>query len=107
MKKIVLCILVAPLISGCATDPFGRKTVESRTTTGVLAGAAVGAAAGKAIGLDPVSGAALGMVVGGAAGYALKGPIIRKRQYYKDTRGYCYYFGSDGVARYDKPPVRC
>jgi hypothetical protein len=47
------------------------------------------------------------MVIGGAAGYATKGPIIRKRQYYLDTRGYCYYVDRAGVPRYDNPPIRC
>jgi hypothetical protein len=42
-----------------------------------------------------------------SAGYAVKGPIIRKRQYYRDSRGYCYYVSRSGVPQYDEPPVRC
>ena len=107
MKRIFLCMLATPLLGACATDPYGHRSVEGRTTTGVLVGGALGALAGSAVGLDPVSGAAVGMVAGGAAGYAIKGPVRRGRQYYKDSRGYCYYVDRAGVSHYDEPPVRC
>ena len=107
MKSIAICLLAAPLLSACATDPYGRNSVEGRTTAGVLVGGALGALAGRSIGLDPVSGAAVGMVAGGAAGYAIKGPVTHGRQYYRDSAGYCYYVDSAGVSHYDDPPVRC
>lgn len=107
MRKSILCMLAGPLLlGGCATDPYGNN-VESRTLTGVLLGGAVGALGGRAVGLDPVSGAAAGMVAGGAAGYAIKGPIVHRRRYYKDSTGYCYYVDEAGVSHYDVPPVRC
>lgn len=107
MTRIILCLMVAPLLGSCATDPYGGSSVEGRTMGGVLVGGALGALAGHAVGLDPVSGAAAGMVVGGAAGYAIKGPVTRGRQYYKDSQGYCYYIDTAGVSHYDDPPVRC
>ena len=107
MKRIVLCLAATPLLAACATDPYGSSSVNNRTMGGVLVGGALGALAGHAVGLDPVSGAAAGMVVGGAAGYAIKGPIIRDRQYYRDTHGYCYYVDQAGISHYDDPPVRC
>ena len=106
MKRIVLCLGAVPLLGACATDPYGNN-VGQRTMGGILAGGALGALTGSSIGLDPVSGAAAGMVVGGAAGYAIKGPLVRNRQYYKDTQGYCYFVDQSGAAHYDDPPVRC
>jgi hypothetical protein len=100
-------MIAAPLLCSCATDPYGRSSVESRTTAGVLVGGALGALAGRAVGLDPVSGAALGMAAGGVAGYAIKGPVRHGRRYYKDSSGYCYYVDPTGVSHYDDPPVRC
>lgn len=107
MKRFVLCLAATPLLAACATDPYGGHSVDRRTMGGVLVGGALGALAGSSIGLDPVSGAAAGMVVGGAAGYAIKGPVVRNRQYYRDTKGYCYYVDQAGNSHYDEPPVRC
>ena len=106
MTKVLLPILAASLLTGCATDPYGRSSIESRATTGVLIGGALGALAGHAAGLDPITGAAAGMVVGGAAGILIKGRVIRGRQYYRDSRGYCYYVNAAGKPRYD-PSVAC
>lgn len=108
MKSIALSIVIAPLLVACATDPYGRSSVQARTTTGVLVGGALGALAGQAVGLDPVSGAAAGMVAGGVAGYTIKGrPAVDRRRYFKDSAGYCYYVDAEGVPHYDSPPVRC
>ena len=107
MKTIALILIAAPLLSACATDPYGSSNVGNRTMGGALIGAAVGALGGSAVGLDPVSGAAAGMVVGGAAGYAFKGPVMHGRRYYKDSAGYCYYVDASGISHYDDPPVRC
>ena len=73
---------------------------------GVLAGGALGALAGQAAGVNPVTGAAAGMALGGAAGYLIKGPVINNRQYYKDSRGFCYYVDAAGRPTYD-PSVTC
>lgn len=107
MKYLTLCLLAAPLLGACATDPYGRSSVEGRTTAGLVVGGALGALAGRAVGLDPVSGAAVGMAAGGVVGYAFKGPVIHGRRYFKDSAGYCYYVDTAGVSHYDDPPVRC
>lgn len=107
MRAIILSMLVAPLLGACATDPYGNSDLGARTGVGMVVGGALGALAGNAVGLDPVSGAAVGMIAGGAAGYAIKGPVVRGRQYYKDSQGYCYYVDSTGVSHYDDPPIRC
>lgn len=108
MKQALVLAVFAPaaLLSGCATGPYGRADVGTRTTAGLVVGGALGALAGHAIGLDPVSGAAIGMVAGGTAGYLVKGPVIHNRQYYRDSRGYCYYVDPSGTPQYD-PSVRC
>jgi hypothetical protein len=72
----------------------------------VLIGGALGAIAGRAAGVDPVTGAAAGMALGGAAGVLIKGPVIGGRQYYRDSRGYCYYINAAGQPTYDAS-VRC
>jgi len=98
--------VTAFLLTGCATDPYGRSSIENRATIGVLAGGALGAIVGRAAGVDPVAGAAAGMLAGGAAGILNKGPVVRGRQYYRDSRGYCYYVDAAGQPTYD-PSVAC
>jgi hypothetical protein len=46
------------------------------------------------------------MALGGAAGVLIKGPVIGGRQYYRDSRGYCYYINAAGQPTYDAS-VRC
>jgi uncharacterized protein YcfJ len=107
VKNALLPISVAAfLLIGCATDPYGRSSIENRATIGVLAGGALGAIVGGAAGVDPVAGAAAGMLAGGAAGILIKGPVVRGRQYYRDSRGYCYYVDAAGQPTYD-PSVAC
>jgi hypothetical protein len=36
----------------------------------------------------------------------IKGPVIGGRQYYRDSRGYCYYIDAQGRPIYDAS-VRC
>lgn len=108
MKKTVLTILPAALsLAACASnDPYGAgPSAAKRTVYGTAAGAALGAVAGSALG-DPFSGAALGALAGGAAGALIPGPVVKGRQYYKDTRGYCYYIDENGQPKYDGS-VRC
>jgi hypothetical protein len=107
VKKALLPVsATAILLTGCATDPYGRSSIENRATIGVLVGGALGALAGSAAGVGPVAGAAAGMVAGGAAGVLIKGPVIHGRQYYRDSRGYCYYVNAAGRPTYD-PLVAC
>ena len=107
MKQALFGVLAAiPLLGACATDPYGRPSIESRMTTGVLLGGALGALGGHAAGMNPVAGAAVGMVAGGAVGAAVKGPVRHERQYYRDSRGYCYYVDPNGRPVY-APAVRC
>ena len=61
-----------------------------------LVGAVGGAIAGKALGGSAVTGAIAGAVLGGVIGATVNG-----RQYYRDTRGYCYYVDQYGQPHYD------
>ena len=107
MNKALLPVLAASsLLAGCATDPYGRAQIGDRALVGVLGGAALGAFGGHAVGVNPVTGAIAGAVAGGAAGILIKGPVRNGRQYYKDSRGYCYYVDPNGQPVYD-PAVRC
>jgi outer membrane lipoprotein SlyB len=107
VKNVHLATLVVlPLLSACATDPYGKPNIGGRLIGGALIGAAAGAVGGSAIGVDPITGAAAGMVAGGAIGAASTARVGHGRKYYKDTRGYCYYVDASGQPRYD-PAVTC
>jgi hypothetical protein len=94
--------LAFPLLAACTTDPYtGRPDLGSRITAGVLIGAAAGALGGQAVGVNPVAGAAAGMIAGGAVGAATNSNNPKRRHYYKDTRGYCYYMDKAGQPKYD------
>ena len=47
-------------------------------------------------GVSPVQGAVAGAILGGVLG-----AVINNRQYYRDTRGYCYYVDQYGRPIYD------
>lgn len=105
MKKAALtAMLVAGVsVTGCATnrygDPYndGRSSTAGRAATGGAIGAAVGAGVGAVVGgVSPVQGA----IAGGIAG-AVLGAVVNGRQYYRDTRGYCYYVDNQGRPIYD------
>jgi uncharacterized protein YcfJ len=88
-------------LSGCATSP-GYDHVVAGTATGAAVGAGVGAVAGSVLpGLGTGTGAIAGAVLGGALGAVVSG-----RQYYRDTRGYCYYVDRYGQPHYNYS-VRC
>jgi len=53
-----------------------------------------------------MQGAVVGAVAGAAVTGLVKGPKIKKRQYYRDTRGFCYWVDKKGAAQYDKS-VKC
>ncbi len=106
MKKLILAAAVASVLplSACATtDPYGynndpyRSNQAGRAATGAAVGAVVGGVAGAVIpGVSTVEGA----IAGGIAG-AVLGAVVRGKQYYRDTRGYCYYVDQYGRPVYD------
>ena len=102
MKRLVLASVIAASVSvsGCATDPYGYNQTDPqvrRAATGAAIGGALGAATGAVVGgVNPVTGAAVGAILGGVAGAVIKG-----KQYYRDTRGYCYYVDQYGNPIYD------
>jgi hypothetical protein len=110
MKKLILAAAATTLsLSACATtnDPYGNgygsnNSQAGRAATGAAIGAVGGAVLGAVVpGVSPVEGAIAGAVVGGVAGAVIKG-----KQYYRDTRGYCYYVDQYGRPVYDYN-VRC
>ena len=127
MRKIGLAVIAAGSLAaaGCATYPnqygydpyynngyynngyYGQPgyTYDSqgrRVATGAAVGGAAGAVAGAVIpGVSPVQGAVAGAILGGVLGATVHG-----RQYYRDTRGYCYYVDQYGQPHYSYD-VRC
>ena len=104
MKKLMMTALVAGslTVGGCATTGEGyyndgRSNTAGRAATGAAVGAVAGGVLGAVVpGVSTVGGA----VAGGVAG-AVLGAVINNRQYYRDTRGYCYYVDSKGQPVYD------
>jgi len=107
MKKFALTAALATglSLSACATNPYGynndpygnRTNSAGRTATGAAIGGAAGAAIGAVLpGVNPLTGAIAGAVLGGVAA-----SVINNRQYYRDTRGYCYYVDRNGNPIYD------
>ena len=109
MKTLILAAAAASTLSlsACATnDPYGNNYGSNdqarRAATGAALGAAGGAAVGAVVGgVSPVEGAIAGAVLGGVLGAVVKG-----KQYYRDTRGYCYSVDQYGRPVYDYN-VRC
>ena len=76
---------------------FKRPALAASAATGAAVGAGAGALAGSVLpGIGTAGGAAVGAVVGGAVGLVVGG-----KQYYRDTRGYCYYVDSAGQPHYN------
>ena len=118
MKKIALAAALAGVsLAGCATypnqygydpyynngynQPYGNNQARD-AATGAVAGAVGGAVLGKVIpGVSTTEGAIAGAVLGGVLG-----AVVNNRQYYRDTRGYCYYVDQYGQPHYDYQ-VRC
>src|SRR4051794_25337758 len=113
MRKIALAVAAAGSMAaaGCATYPnqygydpyynngyYGQPNGQAgRVATGAAVGAAGGAIAGAVIpGVSPVQGAVAGAILGGVLGATVNG-----RQYYRDTRGYCYYVDQYGQPHYN------
>jgi uncharacterized protein YcfJ len=102
MKKMILTAAVASILplSACSTynDPYRTQSTQaSRAATGAAVGAVVGGVAGAVI---PGVSVATGAIAGGIAG-AVLGAVVNGRQYYRDTRGYCYYVDQYGRPIYD------
>ncbi|MCY7397677.1 MAG: hypothetical protein LH466_02400 [Sphingomonas bacterium] len=110
MKKLALTSALAATLtlSACATNPYGYSNNDPyygnrNTSQGgrVAGGAAIGGVAGAVVGavipgVNPITGAIAGAVLGGVAA-----AVINNRQYYRDTRGACYYVDRNGQPIYD------
>ena len=109
MKKLALTTALAATmtLSACATNPqygyndpyYGNRNTSQggRVASGAAIGGVAGAVAGAIIpGVNPVTGAIAGAVLGGVAA-----AVINNRQYYRDTRGACYYVDRNGNPIYD------
>ena len=118
MKRLALTAALAGSLAatGCATNPYYGNPYYGanqpygyqydsqgrRIATGAAVGGAAGAIGGAIIpGVITVEGAIAGAVLGGVLG-----AVINNRQYYRDTRGYCYYVDQYGQPHYDYN-VRC
>ena len=104
-------------LTGCATNPYGydpyygynqpyygqgNNSQLGNAATGAAVGAAGGAIAGAVIpGVSTGEGAIAGAILGGVLG-----PAVNARQYYRDTRGYCYYVDQYGQPHYNYN-IRC
>jgi len=112
MKRLALTSALAAslAVSACATsNPYGYNdpyygsnqqqgsSQAGRAATGAAVGAVGGAVLGKVIpGVSTTQGAIAGAVLGGVLG-----AVVNNRQYYRDTRGYCYYVDQYGNPIYD------
>ena len=112
MKKYLglsAALAASVAVSGCATtnpygynnDPYYQNQNQQGQYGGAVGGAAAGAVAGGVLGavvpgVSTVEGAIAGAVLGGVLGAVRNG-----RQYYRDTRGYCYYVDQYGRPIYD------
>ena len=108
MKKFAITSALAATLtlSACTTtgqngynDPYygNQNSQGGRVAGGAAIGGVAGAVAGAIIpGVNPITGAIAGAVLGGVAA-----AVINNRQYYRDTRGYCYYVDRNGNPIYD------
>ena len=118
MRKLAIVAALASVsLAGCATypnqygydpyyqqgynQPYGNNQARN-AVGGAAVGAVGGAIAGSVIpGVSTVEGAIAGAVLGGVLG-----AVVNNRQYYRDTRGACYYVDQYGQPHYDYN-VRC
>ena len=83
--------------NGYGYNGYGTNSQAGNVVGGAAIGAATGAIAGAVLpGIKPGTGAIAGAILGGVLGATVNG-----HQYYRDTRGYCYYVDETGQARYD------
>ena len=98
MNRLAISTMAAASLSlaGCATTPAQERQVGT-TAAGAAIGGAAGAIAGSVLpGIGTTTGAVAGAVLGGVVG-----AVIGGRQYYRDTRGYCYYVDQHGRPIYN------
>lgn len=103
MKHLAISAMAAASLSlaGCATTP-AQQHQTGATVAGAGIGGVAGAIAGSVLpGIGTTTGAVAGAVLGGVVG-----SVIGGRQYYRDTRGYCYYVDQNGRPQYNYN-VRC
>jgi uncharacterized protein YcfJ len=103
MKRLLVTAAAASSLAlgGCATTPAYDHEVAS-AATGAALGAGAGALAGSVLpGLGTATGAVAGAVLGGVVG-----AVVGGHQYYRDTRGYCYFVDQNGQPHYSYN-VRC
>ena len=106
---LTAAIAASMAVTGCATSPYGYNDPyynngynngnpqAANVVGGAAIGAATGAVAGAVLpGVKPGTGAIAGAILGGVLGATVNG-----RQYYRDTRGYCYYVDQYGRPVYD------
>ena len=106
---ITAALAASVAVTGCATtnpygynnDPYYNNGGQGGNARGAVTGATAGAVAGGVLGaivpgVSTVEGAIAGAVLGGVLGAVRNG-----RQYYRDTRGYCYYVDQYGQPHYD------
>jgi uncharacterized protein YcfJ len=103
MKRLLISTAAAASLSlsACATTPAADHQIAT-TATGAAIGAGAGAVAGSVLpGIGTGTGAVAGAVLGGVVG-----AVVGGRQYYRDTRGYCYYVDRYGQPHYSYD-IRC
>jgi hypothetical protein len=86
--------------NGYGYNGYGYNGYGNNTGAGVATGAAIGGVAG-ALATRSVGGAVAGAILGGVLG-----AVVNGRQYYRDTRGYCYYVDRYGQPHYSYD-IRC
>ena len=106
MKQLKTSAALAAVLSLGACTTANGGTAVNRTLIGSGVGAAIGAVIGHAAGGDAFGGAAAGAIAGGAAGAMMKPRSEEPTQWYRDSRGYCYYIDQHGRPVYDET-VNC
>lgn len=123
MKRLALSAALATTVAlaGCATNPYGQYGYNNgyygngyynngygtpynngnsqlgNAAAGAAIGAAGGAVAGAVLpGVSTGEGAVAGAILGGVLG-----AVVNGKQYYRDTRGYCYYVDQYGQPHYN------
>jgi hypothetical protein len=121
MSKLGLAAVVAAsvAVTGCATYPnqygydpyynngyynngYGQQYPYTNGQVGRVAGGAAAGAVGGAIAGAVIPGVSVGQgAIAGAILGGVLGAVVNGRQYYRDTRGYCYYVDQYGQPHYD------
>jgi hypothetical protein len=75
---------------------YGNSQASGAVKGAVIGGIAGGVAGAIIPGVSPGAGVVAGAILGGVLG-----AVVNGRQYYRDTRGYCYYVDQYGQPHYD------